>query len=228
MIAETENLSEVLEIFQTAQTIITCLFRLSHAVRKATKRDRYAASSRKRKDPYDELFDIAHVGNKYPKLRETPWLEARLGRAITRRREFIRYSKEHYHKLARGLEENEKEEAQVVTMKQTSPQNQGPALLASVAGPSFTLQSSLGSTKASTLDPTQLLAPKEVAHHEMTDDQVSESSYATTEIIAENEGALKVPPIPEEAEGGNDFVCPYCWTAISFRGNSKHRRKYWM
>ena len=56
-------------------------------------RDGYTTSSRKREDKYDERFDIAHVGHKYPKLRENPWLETRLGRAIMRRREFIRYSK---------------------------------------------------------------------------------------------------------------------------------------
>lgn len=225
--AEVEELSEVFEIFQTTQTTISCLFRLSHAVRRSTKRDRYATSYRKREDPYDEAFDIAHVGHKFPKLRETAWLETRLGRAIARRREFIRYSKEHHQRQGKGLKEVEQEQAPLVTVEHALVQDEKPALLPSAAGPSHQFQSSLGSTTASTLDPAQLMVSKDVPQDALDDDQATESSYATTEITSENEGALKVPPIPEEGEGGKEFECPYCWIVLSLKGNSNRRRKYW-
>ena len=225
---ETEELSEAFEVFQTTQTMISCLFRLSHIIRKATKRDRYATSSRKREDPYDERLDIAHVGHKYPKLHETPWLEARLGRAITRRREAIRYSKEHHHKLARGVEQFELDQAPIEHAENPTlvPDREKPSSESRV-NPSYQLQSSLGSTKASTLDPDKVVILYEKATEDVVEDQATDSSYATTEVAAEGEGALRIPPIPDEGEEGKEFLCPYCWVAVSFKGNSKRRRKHW-
>lgn len=226
--AETEELSEIFEIFQTTQTMISCLFRLSHVVRTANKRDRYITASRKREDPYDELLDIAHVGHKYPKLRETPWLEVRLGRAITRRREAIRYSKEHHHKSARGVEQFKSDQARIKHAEDPPiiPDREKPPSESRVS-PSYQLQSSLGSTKASTLDPDKVMILNGQASEDMIEDQATNSSYATTEVAAEGEEALKIPPIPEAGEEGKEFLCPYCWIAVCFKGNSKRRRKHW-
>ena len=224
---ETEELSEIFEIFQTTQTMISCLFRLSYVVRTANKRDRYATASRKREDPYDEVLDIAHVGHKYPKLRETPWLEIRLGRAITRRREAIRYSKEHHHKLASGVEHVELDRTPIEhTENPIIPETENPRSESRLS-PSYQLQSSLGSTKASTLDPEKVMILKDQATEDIAEDQATDSSYATTEVVDEGEGVLKVPPIPEQGEEGKEFLCPYCWTAVCFKGNSKRRRKHW-
>ena len=216
---EIEDLSEIHELFQTAQDTVSCLFRLSIAIRKATSRDPYTKSARKRDDPYDEFFDIAHVGHKFPKILGTPWLEKRLGRAITRRRESIRYSKEHSRKLGKNTERTLKEEPAIVHIEQNLVQDR-PVILQKPATPSHQSQSTLDSTEASTFDPGTLRIGEEDVEEE-----ASESSYASTEITAEGEGALKVPPIPEQGENGKEFVCPYCWTAMYFVG--KKRRKHW-
>ena len=224
MAVETEHLSEIQELFQTAQDTISCLFRLSVAIRAATNEDRYAKSMRKRDNPYDECFDIAHVGHKFPKLRETPWLEARLGRAITRRREFIRYSKDHSLNLARGAERSVNEPITAGGINATNTTNEEPVILRDVASRSQQPQSTLGSTEASAFDPIKF---RQIDATETVEEEASESSYASTEITAENEGHLKIPPIPEQGEGGREFFCPYCSTARSYKGKSKKCRKYW-
>lgn len=228
IIVETEHLSEIRELFETCQDCISCLFRLSVAIRKATNRDKYATSARRREDPYDELFDIAHVGHKFPKVHDKqPWLEARLGRAITRRREFLRYSKEHEQRLGRGVTQLERDQIQQVDLRRTSVQREGANPLPTVVDAPDQRESTLGSTKATTLDAALLEAVQQESSGAILDSEASESSYATTEITAETEGELSIPPLPDEGKTGKDFDCPYCRITQSFKGKAKHARKRW-
>ena len=163
------------------------------------------------------------MGHKFPKIHGQPWLETRLGRAITRRREFLRYSKQHHNRLAQGVEQLEREQVQLGKIEQISLHDEKPVQLESLAASTNPLKSTIGSTKATTLDAAQLRMPEEVT----VQGDVSESSYATTEITAENEGALQIPPIPESGKKGKQFVCPYCWTTQCFKGKSKKARQNW-
>ena len=225
---ETEHLSEICELFETCQDYITCIFRLSVAIRKATNRDKYETSARRREDPYDELFDIAHVGHKFPKVHdEQPWLEARLGRAITRRREFLRYSREHGQRLGRGVVRFEESQIPQVDLRRPSLQGENVNPLPTVADAPDQRESTMGSTKATTLDAALLNAVQQEPSEATVDSEASESSYATTEITAENEGELRVPPLPENGGNGREFDCPYCWITQSFKGKAKHARKHW-
>lgn len=215
-----EDVSEIHELFETCQHCISCIFRLSIAIRKATSRDRYASSFRKREDPFNELFDIAHVGQKFPKLHEVPWLETRLGRAITRRREFIRYSREHSDRLARGTQRFEQEHFEQPKVTRTPLQDEIISRTPPTELVSKPRLSTLGSTKATTLDVAQLKIPVAVV-----DEEAREPSRATTEVPAENEGDLRVPKLPDIGKGGREFDCPYCWTNQCFRG--KGGQKQW-
>ena len=85
----------------------------------------------------------------------------------------------------------------------------------------------MGSTKATTLDAALLDVVQQEPSEETVDSEASESSYATTEITAENEGELLVPPLPENGRNGKEFDCPYCWTTQSFKGKARHARKHW-
>ena len=88
-------------------------------------------------------------------------------------------------------------------MGQDPAQDETPAPLVSVAGQSNRVESALGSTKASTLFPTQLKISEDVI-----DEEASESSYATTEITAETEGALRIPAIPEQGQEAGTSYAP--------------------
>ena len=218
---EVEELSEARELFETAQIAISGLFRLSVAIRKATTRDRYVLADRKRGEPFDDNYDIGHVGHKFPKLRSTDWLETRLGRAITRRREFMRYSRKHTGKLARSAEKQVNERALTIELKHFPPIKKD-APTSSTAASTIQAQSTLGSTTPSTLNKTEVNVDDE-----LTRDETTESSYATTEIKEEDEGALEVPALPKEGESGREFLCPYCWTIQQFRGKAKRCQKKW-
>jgi len=96
--------TELDEIFQSLADSISSLFKISLLIRSATPRDRYAKAATSVKQPFDDTFDISHVGHKHPKLeiKENQWLRNRLGQAITRRRQYLKYCREHHDKLGAG------------------------------------------------------------------------------------------------------------------------------
>lgn len=95
-----EPSDELLELNLSVGDIITSLFKVSMLVKKATTRDRYAKAASAEEAAFLAEFDIRHVADKYPKLRTQPWLLQRLGNAITQRRQFLRYCRNHKHRIA--------------------------------------------------------------------------------------------------------------------------------
>jgi hypothetical protein len=91
---------ELSELNLSVGDIITSLFKVSMLVKKATTRDRYAKAASAKEAAFLVEFDIRHVADKYPKLRTQPWLLERLGNAITQRRQFLRYCRNHKHRIA--------------------------------------------------------------------------------------------------------------------------------
>lgn len=91
---------ELSELHLSVGDIITSLFKVSMLVKKATKRDRYAKAASAKVDPFLEEFDIRHVADKYPMVRAQPWLLKRLGKAITQRRQYLRYCRDHKNRIA--------------------------------------------------------------------------------------------------------------------------------
>ena len=91
---------ELSELFLSTGDALTSLFKVSMLVKKATTRDRYARAASAKDKPYLIEFDIRHVADKYPKVREQPWLLERLGTAITQRRQYLRYCRNHKNRIA--------------------------------------------------------------------------------------------------------------------------------
>jgi len=91
---------ELSELFLSTGDVLTSLFKVSMLVKKATTRDRYARAASAKDKPYLVEFDIRHVADKFPKAREQPWLLQRLGTAITQRRQFLRYCRNHKNRIA--------------------------------------------------------------------------------------------------------------------------------
>lgn len=98
-----EPATELRQLVASMAEIITCLMRLSMAIRNPAPRDQFRGSAQIDMSCY-EPFDIEHVRGKYPQAEE--FLIIRLGRAISRRRQYLRYRDEHRKKLGRGLEEH--------------------------------------------------------------------------------------------------------------------------
>lgn len=78
------------------------LFRLSMLIRKLSPRDRFKQALLVSDLPFSNFFDIDYVRNKYSKLANSP-LSIRLGSAIAKRRNFIKYCRDHRSRL--GIEE---------------------------------------------------------------------------------------------------------------------------
>ena len=90
--------SELSELSLSVQEGVTNLFELSMIIRKKPEKDEYIKASLRY--DFDPSLDINHVGDKYPSARRgEPWLMERLGTAITRRRQYLIYRREHQKRL---------------------------------------------------------------------------------------------------------------------------------
>lgn len=79
-----------------------CLLRFSMTLRNPARHDQMKESTSTSTHHF-ERFDIDHVRHKFPDAQ--PYLHERLGRAISRHRQYFKYREEHHSKLAEGLDE---------------------------------------------------------------------------------------------------------------------------
>ena len=89
------------QIFYDITQIINSLYRLSMSVRDSTWRNRYNKSANI-DTTYFERFDVDHVRQKYPVAQN--FIIDRLGKALSRRRQFLRYRELHAAKLAHAVD----------------------------------------------------------------------------------------------------------------------------
>ena len=84
--------------------VITSLYRLSMTVRKSTWNNRYLKSASINVS-FFERYDIEHVAQKFPNADRL--IVERLGRGISRRRQYFKYRELHAAKLAYVVDEND-------------------------------------------------------------------------------------------------------------------------
>ncbi|KAL8911554.1 MAG: hypothetical protein Q9172_007653 [Xanthocarpia lactea] len=97
-----DPVTELQALFGELATIIQCLYKLAMLIRNPAQHDFLAKSCRTETAPF-EHWDQQHVRNKFPQAEEK--LILRLGRALTRRRGYLKYLERHTRKLAKGLED---------------------------------------------------------------------------------------------------------------------------
>lgn len=197
--------------------IIDCvsgLMKLSILIRKATHRDRWSRALQDPKDRLDDQFDIRHVGQKFPKLNRPglEWLKIRLGRAITQRRQFIRYSREHSQKLS-----TEKAEVYSTTATENVQMSQSKEIVSDTGPMARTPNSKFStpaltvgqdSTKASTFQSPHLKAGQK---EEDNDDlSLVSSVMLCLNIDDDDTKRLQLPSLQVVSNGKPDFECPYC------------------
>jgi hypothetical protein len=224
-----EPLSEIHEIFQSISETITSLFKLSILIRNNSSRDRYAkALASVSKAPFDDRFDIEHVGNKFPRLcrDDMAWLRVRLGKAITHSRQYLRYCREHHEKLSKApavlCKSADSSELKFGT-DLLEVQDQQSRLFNDETATSKPT-STLASTTASTIDPTNLDADGlERLEDENEADDRSQTSYATSVGEDDNDNKLRVVHLEEVAIPRQWFECPYCWTIQRFSHHNSWR-----
>ncbi|RYC86508.1 hypothetical protein BFJ63_vAg10650 [Fusarium oxysporum f. sp. narcissi] len=101
--------SELSQIFAATVEDINCLFRLSVSIHNPSPHDRFKKACLTDTSGY-EPFDVQHVCNKLSKAPKP--IAERLGKAISRRRQYFKYRELHHDKLAGGLELDDKDQMQ--------------------------------------------------------------------------------------------------------------------
>ncbi len=201
--ADENETTELKELFSAIQTANSALMRLSMVIRGSPQRDDYLkAASRV---SLDARWDIGHVKEKYgASKRNQDWLIERLGRSITRRRQFLKYREDHHWKLAQDWENAAGE---IATKGATAEDGSATREEART----------IATTKATTfvgLHPNPVQEGSDVGGS-----FGSQTSYDFT-VMGDPEPLrkLRVPPPPKIAfegvlfEFGEPFQCPYCYT----------------
>jgi hypothetical protein len=209
--------SEIQELFQSIPETIAGLFKLSILIRNSSSRDRYAkASAAASKSPFSEQFDIDHVGNKFPRLSQDGmiWLRTRLGKAITQRRQYLRYCRDHHEKLSKVPETTERILEPNNPIQLLALQGQKPHLIDDDQTMISKPTSILAPTIASTVVPDKLNNSNNLGRveEEYEDDNRSQTSYAASVADDDSNNRLCVIRLDDVATAGQSFECPYCWT----------------
>ncbi|KAH7260848.1 uncharacterized protein BKA55DRAFT_535862 [Fusarium redolens] len=106
---DTSGPSELSQIFAAIVEDINCLFRLSASIHNPSPHDRFKKACLTDTSGY-EPFDVQHVCNKLSKAPKP--IAERLGKAISRRRQYFKYRELHHDKLASGFENDDNDQMQ--------------------------------------------------------------------------------------------------------------------
>ncbi|KAH7327481.1 hypothetical protein BKA65DRAFT_68013 [Rhexocercosporidium sp. MPI-PUGE-AT-0058] len=201
---ETSELNELLSAIKTANS---SLMDISIVIRNTPTRDDYVKAAARYS--LDSHWDVSHVDAKFGSAkRSSDWLIQRLGKSITRRRQYLTYRKEHHDKLSKDWDEPPKEVIMLDKEEKEAP-------------PTVAL------TKATTYVEGLPAPPKdgsEVGSFE------TETSYQQTVAGDIEDHLLTVPPPPAEAfegvpfEFGHPFQCPYCWTEQNVKSRNAWKK----
>ncbi|KAF8249169.1 hypothetical protein K440DRAFT_660426 [Wilcoxina mikolae CBS 423.85] len=198
--------------------IITCLYKFSIAVRRPAPRDRFHKFSAINMSHY-EFFDIQHASHKFSQA--PGYLTERMGKANTRRRQLLRYHKEHHGKIARYIDVSldPQDEPEINPAKEgnelevTVIQNQG-----SVRQGAPTI-STLKKSQTTVTTVRQMHKELDAVDAE-SDTGQSQTSFAPS-VASESQSTLQVPlpPRGEAAFDGPPFECPYCYSIIMVKSS---------
>lgn len=159
--------------------VITDLMQLSSTIGNPAPHDQFKLSQGINIEHY-EKFDVEHVELKFPLADR--YLTKRLGRAISRRRQYLRYREEHRIKLEKGLDPAE----DIANEADGTVASSIPSQLKS--GP-FILNANYDN------------------YENHLDDAASQTSYASS---AAGTTTLRPPPLPWDGHDGMPFECPFC------------------
>ena len=225
---EVSELSEIQDLVQLSSELITNLFRISSKVRTATPRDRYlrAATALPELKEQFAFWDNSHVLNKYKKLRslgsDQQWLPDRLGRAITWRRQYLRYCEDHSVKISTVNSPKIRELPLVphlpepntyipeVAVKESSPPRVSPPSVTTLTTPSTFVE------EKPVQSDTRVDNPAEEA------EEFAPSAHATSVGTVEGESPAIIR-LEKVRKANREFLCPFCTLPQKFRLNQAWR-----
>ncbi|KAL9035255.1 MAG: hypothetical protein Q9180_004957 [Flavoplaca navasiana] len=216
--------SESQILYSSILESITSLLRLSMFIRKSTRGNKFAKSSRAQK--YETQYDINHVRERFPFASKCPLLVDRLGKANAQRRQWLSYQRRHREKLAAptAIDESSTSFNREPAVARNDEGLQGHSLVREVTidptvwtGELRDPYSTLSSTKASTF------FPMDQQRRELNDTDLSQTSGTETSLGDLDYEANLVPQPPVEAADQNPLECPYCFSIITIAGRNAWR-----
>lgn len=178
------------------------LFRTGILVRREVTYDRFQRALQRSRFTFPEQFDANYVEQKYPKLRGGAGraLATRLGRANAKRRQFIKYGRDHRTRLRLDMDAYQEIEPSI---KATPSVNlEAPTERLSSKATTFVMS-------AENWNSGFLEAPKE--------DEDDSASLLTASTTFDSERSLKLVSLADIGPEGKHFECPLCFTLQSFR-----------
>lgn len=186
--------TEIQELRESPASKINCLFQMSMLVRKPAQHDVYLGSKYADVAAF-EPFDYNHVREKFPKADEG--LVKRLGKAITRRRKYLKYRERHAAKLRQGISNVDPEARDVKDTQEGETMISG-------------MESILSDTMATEFEQRNI-----DFEDKASDTGISQTSYAPTLLAG---GSVTIPPPPTSSLRRAPFECPYCFCVIIIDG----------
>ncbi|KAI0906122.1 hypothetical protein F4823DRAFT_631827 [Ustulina deusta] len=185
--------TELGQILRNITDINTCLLGLSISIRNPAPHDRFRALNSSDAGHY-EPYDIEHVQAKFPNIDRE--ISERLGKAISRRRQYFKYREAHRDALSYGIDSDDSNKTWTI--------------------PRSTIASSI---------PEALKGDEAFDLTLIDDDVVSETGLSRTSYASSTNAPdqLRVPPLPAGAKNG-PFECPFCYTIIIARSKSAWQR----
>lgn len=223
---EVEEVAEESELLEEIGDCVTRLFRVSSLIRQAAPTDLFAKALLRNRYRFNDQFDIAHVGEKFPKLASqvSGWLRERLGRAITRRRQYLSYIQDHRDKLEGMLTMQEPNDAAVSTPEIPVIKHLHTAtpVLDTTSRPSTFF------TKATSLAPGRITAQMLTAEEE-SDPENDARSYTTVSRSMDGDieasTMARIPRLDDLRVGSKKEVeCPFCFRMKKFKNERVWRR----
>ncbi|KAF2144986.1 uncharacterized protein K452DRAFT_284377 [Aplosporella prunicola CBS 121167] len=194
--------TELRQLMTSTHDTTTMLLRLTMAIQNPAPHDQIMNSADADTSFYTP-YDIFHVKSKL--ATATDDIADRLGKAISRRRQFFKYRELHHQKLAYGIQRSLGQ----VSTEETKTEHQPPTTIAS---------SLPGNVKLSA-HPAAL----NLSYDERPESGLTQTSFATSADEGD-EKILKIPLLPAVGQNGDPFECPYCFTMISIRSNLSWKR----
>lgn len=222
--AEEENdkeTSEVNELREEISGTITRLFRVSILIRQAAPTDLFAKALSRNRYRFNDQFDIAHVGEMYPKLAKDgyAWLRQRLGRAITQRRHYLSYIQDHHEKLEDNHDKADSSAAR----------SQAPVIKQSLASKPIPDTASRPSffTKATTIAPKRITPQNLVAQESDPEDDARSYTTVSRSVDGDLESSptIRIPKLDDVRDGNKkEFQCPFCFRIKTFKSERTWRK----
>lgn len=208
---------ETTELLREIGACITRLFGITSLVHQAGSTDPFAKAYTRSRYQFADQYDIAHVGEKYPKLATAgnAWLRIRLGSAITQRRRFLSYIRDHLQKLE---VENEYDDVpNIVIEEPQSARELFPGILPEPI-PSKQLSTTMR-------DGPGLLSSLMTQQKPMESDAISFVTMSRSINGDVDTSAIsRIPKLDDLRTENKEFACPFCYRVEKIRNERVWRR----